>query len=475
MAVTQYIGARYVPVLADPVEWSIANDYEPLTIVLHQGNSYTSRQFVPAGINIANTEFWALTGNYNAQIEQYRAEVQTFDSRITENTTANATQTAQLAGTSNSGLKGLIDTNTGNIATNAADIGDLDTSLTALEGTTQSYMTATDAKLAGTETSGLKTLINANSNAIADLQDATMTRDMVIIGDSFTSSYYVQDSALWYHAVADFLGCTPHNYSQRGAGYLRASTVDSSTFMTLLQQAAADSSFDNGNVKWVFVYGGLNDIDHADADSAFSTHFTNFCNAVVSNFPNAQLVVCGINSWQSGFSLYHTGNNWRGQIFYEQTMKSQTGFRNARGIFVSMCGALGFNSSWYNSDNSHPNAEGHKMLATWILSAMFGSGLMHSVSTNFSIYESSDAGAGSLVLHLAPGFIEFRGNTVAAQADSYVLDGLNFVKDQGVDLRGVVLCGQRAGANVFGWFGVKNDAGYVNTTENGFFNGTRRF
>lgn len=88
MAVTQYVGARYVPLFADPLEWDKTKAYEPLTIVYHSGNSYTSRQYVPAGIEITNTGYWALTGNYNAQIEQYRAEVQRYDERITANDTA---------------------------------------------------------------------------------------------------------------------------------------------------------------------------------------------------------------------------------------------------------------------------------------------------------------------------------------------------------------------------------------------------
>lgn len=92
MAVTQYIGARYVPIPANPIEWSSSNNYEPLTIVTYQGNSYTSRQYVPAGIDITNNNFWALTGNYNAQIEQYREEVNTFNGRITANTNAIAAE-----------------------------------------------------------------------------------------------------------------------------------------------------------------------------------------------------------------------------------------------------------------------------------------------------------------------------------------------------------------------------------------------
>lgn len=83
MAVTQYIGARYVPLFANPLDWDINTAYEALTIVYYRGNSYTSRQAVPSGIDISNGDYWALTGNYNAQIEQYRQEVQAYDARIT--------------------------------------------------------------------------------------------------------------------------------------------------------------------------------------------------------------------------------------------------------------------------------------------------------------------------------------------------------------------------------------------------------
>ena len=82
----EYTGMRYVPVFADPPEWSSANSYEPLEIVIHEGNSYTSKTFVPVGIDISNSAYWALTGNYNAQVEQYRQEVLAFDGRIAKNT-----------------------------------------------------------------------------------------------------------------------------------------------------------------------------------------------------------------------------------------------------------------------------------------------------------------------------------------------------------------------------------------------------
>lgn len=83
MAVREYIGARYVPVFDG--QWDNTKAYEPLTVVQHEGNTYTSRQFVPIGASIANENYWAETGNFNAQVEAYRQEVLAFDGRITAN------------------------------------------------------------------------------------------------------------------------------------------------------------------------------------------------------------------------------------------------------------------------------------------------------------------------------------------------------------------------------------------------------
>lgn len=71
-----YIGNRYVPVFADPVEWNNLREYEPLTIVTYQGTAYTSRKTVPVGTALNNTDYWVVTGNYNAQVEAYRQETQ---------------------------------------------------------------------------------------------------------------------------------------------------------------------------------------------------------------------------------------------------------------------------------------------------------------------------------------------------------------------------------------------------------------
>lgn len=82
----QYVGARYVPKLMG--EWNKALQYEPLSIVTHLGNSFTSKVPVPANIDITNTDYWVNTGNYNAQVEAYRKE--TLEAKqLANNTNAN--------------------------------------------------------------------------------------------------------------------------------------------------------------------------------------------------------------------------------------------------------------------------------------------------------------------------------------------------------------------------------------------------
>ena len=75
-----YVGHRYVPKIMG--DWDNTQIYEPLSIVQFEGNSFTSRQFVPSGIEITNEVYWVSTGNYNAQIEYYRQEVSNVNNEV---------------------------------------------------------------------------------------------------------------------------------------------------------------------------------------------------------------------------------------------------------------------------------------------------------------------------------------------------------------------------------------------------------
>lgn len=77
---SMYIGARYVPIFADPVEWDDEREYEPLTIVTHNGDCYTSKCYVPKGAQLppypeGQTKYWVKTSDYNYQFADLKKAV----------------------------------------------------------------------------------------------------------------------------------------------------------------------------------------------------------------------------------------------------------------------------------------------------------------------------------------------------------------------------------------------------------------
>lgn len=87
----QYVGARYVPKFFQntqgTAEWVANVPYEPLTIVTYLGNSYTSKIPVPSGIGSPNNNptYWALTGNYNSQLEDILTNLSNLSIEVSEN------------------------------------------------------------------------------------------------------------------------------------------------------------------------------------------------------------------------------------------------------------------------------------------------------------------------------------------------------------------------------------------------------
>ena len=209
MATIQYIGARYVPLFAEPIEWDKTKQYEPLTIVSNDGNSYTSRQFVPTGIEITNEAFWALTGNYNAQIEKYRKEVIAYDGRIT------AAQTDA--------------TNAQTDATNAL----------SLAHTNETNIASNDAELAGTADSGLKTLItNETSRATAaeeaNVSAITNETSRATAAEEANASAISAEETVRVTAINDILARFPIGTSDLRDGSVTATKINQTGVKSIL-------------------------------------------------------------------------------------------------------------------------------------------------------------------------------------------------------------------------------------------------
>lgn len=219
MATTQYIGARYVPLFAEPIEWDKKKQYEPLTIVTNSGNSYTSRQFVPTGIEITNEEFWALTGNYNAQIEQYRNEVTTYDNRITT-----AQDAADSAKTSADSAKTSADAANAAVTAEQSRAEAKEAEIKSLADTNKTNIAHIDAQLAGTSNSGLLDRVNAISAKFpvgtANLADGAVTASK--LSNNAISSIFAGLTVRRFDssdAKADNNGLVVPNLNSRLAGY----------------------------------------------------------------------------------------------------------------------------------------------------------------------------------------------------------------------------------------------------------------
>lgn len=80
MANNVYIGARYVPKFDG--DWDNTKVYEPLTIVMYSGSSYTSKREVPVGTMPTDVDYWANTGNLNGYISLLQGEIDDLDAAI---------------------------------------------------------------------------------------------------------------------------------------------------------------------------------------------------------------------------------------------------------------------------------------------------------------------------------------------------------------------------------------------------------
>lgn len=223
-----YTGMRYVPVFADPAEWSSANSYEPLEIVIHKGNSYTSKTFVPVGIDISDPQYWALTGNYNAQVELYRQEVLQYSQEVSQY---------------------------------SQEVSQYRQEVLKLDGR-----------------------VNDNAQAIVNLKGELLSqKHMVLIGDSYTNpAVPLGNTPLWWEYVCKNLNVVAHNYAKGGAGY----QVRGNLFSTQVANAVADTTYDHKMVEYCVVYGGINDIGQIAA-----TMVQNVYDALQKEFVNAKVVI----------------------------------------------------------------------------------------------------------------------------------------------------------------------------------------
>lgn len=179
---SQYIGSRYVPIFADPIEWDNHRSYESLTIVTHDGESYTSKCNVGPGVDITNTRYWAKTGAYNAQLEQYKNEVKDLSSQVSGFASDNAEFREKIDQFTkdNAEMKNTVAEDKARVDALAERVATAETEIDGLQATTAQHTTEIADLHAKDE--DLQRQITSNDGDIAALQAKDTEHDSRLTG-----------------------------------------------------------------------------------------------------------------------------------------------------------------------------------------------------------------------------------------------------------------------------------------------------
>lgn len=339
----QYTGARYVPVFANPVEWSADRTYEHLMMVQHMGATYISRQAVPVGAQLPaegeqSNDYWVFLTNWNAQIEQYRQDVERLATELDneEETRANA------------------DTALGTrIDDEATARANADTALgTRIDDEAEARENADDAM--------------SDRLTAVETEYATNIKKAVLIGDSYLREY--AGNAGWggFFETATGFECT--RFKSGGAGFIRKGDSDTEAglnFTEMAEKARTTMTLaERRKVDIVVCQGGINDLAAlSPSESEFRGAVNEFCNKARSVFPYARILVC-----MSMCSKEYMGN---------VTLNGAV-----RNLYGSIQGGacLANNSPWwfqnldfseYNrGDDIHPSDAGYRFLGRMIARAV---------------------------------------------------------------------------------------------------------
>ena len=373
MTVREYIGARYVPLFMG--DWDDTVTYEPLSIVQYEGNSYTSRQYVPAGIDIDNETYWAETGSYNAQVEAYRQEVLAFDGRIdtleakfpvaTSDISDDAVTTAKIAdGNVTADKLAASSVNSSKVEDGSLAFGDMDSDF-------QDRITEMETDI---------------SNIIGEIGELTARASiysyfygfkMLVVGDSYAygtgaSDHGSGDTNRFSSILASRLGVSEEiNVAVGSTGFCDpGSGGQNKPFLTQIQDAIADmSASDRSLVHLVCISGGINDFREGSTYSAsqMETACANCCEAAANGFPNAIILV--VPMLFNGMGADPRMLNFERALI--NGVEGNSGHRRTVCITGAWTWNFGFASHFAN-DKLHPNDLGHKNIANRIYANILG-------------------------------------------------------------------------------------------------------
>ncbi len=372
MAVTQYIGARYVPKIYDNPDdntnnWKQGVEYEPLTMVSYAGGSYTSKVPVPASAsNPADApQYWAYMGSSSGQITTNTNNI----SRI-QHAIANATEAGNICTTARAAgdyvwIDGTLYRCTAAVAVNdsyieginISPITDMATALDAIQEISSDVSDIQDNIL------GINSSLNNLDGKISDLETELSDPYTLCIGDSYAEGYDPAGNNRGWPAYLFDLGVRGETINAGGSGFSLA-TSDTRSPMYLIQHASLQVA--DSEVGRIIICEGYNDLGaNANALSIALIDFINYCK---SRFVNAKIYV-----GMCGYAWTHNENNRYGSQLADTAKAYYRATNLTSAIFMpQVVGVLLGCNGMSTADYKHPNEVGNKNIAAAIWAALHG-------------------------------------------------------------------------------------------------------
>lgn len=357
------VGPRVTPHFVKPSLWSALTTYHFFDAVHDAaGASYVAiKPEVPAGTELTDEGCWFLWADPNSQFADLSELVKTYNGRITQNTNDIATNkdaTDEALKTKAPNNHASKDTTYG--VGNELNYGHV-------------RLTTDDTPL----NSGTNDGIAVTPAFISDLK---ATPKAVIIGDSY-STEYTSDS--WWKHLCKSLGVEPHCYAIGGAGF----AIIDNLFSSQATKAANDAL---KNVKYVFVYGGINDM----ANSKSASDIVNGCNTVLKTlkaaYPNAIYYVMGVNTWKD---MYTRDTN----TTFDVCNALRTSAQNNGAFYINTTFACFGRDAWFinpgEPGQNHPTGDGQITIYEVMANAMTGQYIntSHTLITKYTLNDHISA------------------------------------------------------------------------------------
>ena len=357
------VGPRVTPHFVKPSLWSALTTYHFFDAVHDAaGASYVAiKPEVPAGTELTNEGYWFLWADPNSQFADLSELVKTFNGRISQNTEAIVTN-------KNATDKALKTKAPNNHASEETTYG---------VGNEVNYG---HVRLATEDTPLTSDANNGIAVTPAFVADVKSNPKAIIIGDSYSTEY---TSTNWWKLMCKALGVEPHCYAVGGAGFAITDNLFSSQATKAINDALK-------NVKYVFVYGGINDM----ANSKSASGILSGCNTVLKTlktaYPNAIYYVMGVNTWKN---MYTRDTNTTFDVC--NALRSSAEANGA--FYINTTFACFARDAWFinpgEPGQNHPTADGQTVIYEVMANAMTGNAISNGnkLIANFTLNDHINA------------------------------------------------------------------------------------